>query len=227
MAKRCAASSMASSSMPSMPSVPLISASPSLDDQGERRQPGPAERSAAADPVAVLALHPALAEQDQRAVGERREVARGAQRAVFGHPGCDVVVEQVHQTLRHGRAHPGVAQRERRHPQQHHGAYHLAGHRRAHAGGVRPDQSVLQVGPALRRDRRARQGPESGGDAVDRPAVTLDRVHDGSRGLHGGDRGGGDVDAGATAGHGEHVVGADAVGLDGDDGHSGTPLCST
>ena len=104
MVNRCRASSMASSSMPSMPSVPLISASPSLAASSIGRSPAACSASAAGDPGAVLAEHPALAHQHQRAVRQRGQVAGGAQRAVLGHPRCDVVVEQVDQCLGdHGR----------------------------------------------------------------------------------------------------------------------------
>ena len=66
---------MASSSMPSMPSVPLISARPSFARSSIGLEPGRASASAARRSVAVRAEHPALAEQHQRAVRQRREVA--------------------------------------------------------------------------------------------------------------------------------------------------------
>ena len=69
--------------MPSMPSVPLISARPSLASSVSGSMPAAASASAAgASPVDA---HLALADQRQRAVGERREVAARAERAVLGH----------------------------------------------------------------------------------------------------------------------------------------------
>ena len=99
MVNRWPRSSMASRSMPSMPSVPLISARPSLAASVDRGEPGGVQGVGAGDPVTVLAEHPALAEQHQRAVGQRGQVAGGAERAVLGHPRGDVVVEQVDQGL--------------------------------------------------------------------------------------------------------------------------------
>ena len=90
-ANRCAASSIASSSMPSMPSVPLISARPSLAASSIGRSPARCSASPPSIAGAVLAEHPALAEQHQRAVRQRRQVAGGAERAVLGHPRRDVV----------------------------------------------------------------------------------------------------------------------------------------
>ncbi|GFJ91743.1 hypothetical protein Prum_053850 [Phytohabitans rumicis] len=97
----------------------------------------------AVDPGARLVEHPALAEQHERAVGERRQVAGRAERAVLGHPRGHVVVEQVDEALRDQGADAGAAQRERTHPQQHHRPYHLARHGGADARGVRADERVL------------------------------------------------------------------------------------
>ena len=60
---------------------------------------GRVQRLRGTDPGAVLAEHPALAEQHDRAVRERGQVARGAERAVLRHPRGDVVVEQVGEAL--------------------------------------------------------------------------------------------------------------------------------
>ncbi len=66
--------------------MPLISASPSFAVSVERLDPGvaraPRPRAGA---IAVAIVDLALADQRQRAVGERREVAAGAERAVLGH----------------------------------------------------------------------------------------------------------------------------------------------
>src|SRR5262249_37245855 len=114
-------------------------------------------------------------------------------------------------------------------PQQDHRAYHLGRHRGADPGGVRPDQRVLQLGPPLGCDRGAREGAEAGGHPVHRPAGPLDVVHDGAAGPHRVERRGGQDDAGALRGHGDHVTRLDAGRRDGDGGgfHIGTPLCRT
>ena len=68
-----------------MPSVPLISASPSLAASVERLDAGRGERVGAGR-LAVGVRHLALADQRERAVGERCEVAGRAERAVLVAP---------------------------------------------------------------------------------------------------------------------------------------------
>ena len=67
-----------------MPSVPLISARPSFARSVERLDPGLGERLGGRAPRAVGVADLALADQHQRAVRERREVAAGPERAVLG-----------------------------------------------------------------------------------------------------------------------------------------------
>ncbi len=152
---------------------------PLLGGELDRAQSGRGQGRGARPAGTVLAQHPALAEQHQRAVRQRRQVAGRAERSVLGYPWGDVVVEQVHKALGDQRAYAGPAQRQRPDPQQHHRPDHLARHRRADPGGVRADQRVLQFGPALGRDEGAGERAETGGDAVDRAAAALDVVHDG------------------------------------------------
>ncbi len=197
---------------------------PLLGGQLQRAQAGRVQGFGGGHPGAVLAHHPALAEQHDRAVGEGRQVTGGAQRAVFRDPRGDAVIEQVDQALREHRPHPGAAHRERAHPQQHHRPHHLAGHRRADPGGVRADQRVLQLGAAFRFDRRVGERAEAGRHAVDGPAGGFDAVHDGAAGGHRLDGGGGELDLGILACDGEDVGGLDPGGLN-DHGHCGTPSC--
>ena len=71
--------------MPSMPSVPLMSARPSFSASSTGASPAAASASAAGIARAVGVGDLALAHQRERAVRERREVARAAERAVLGH----------------------------------------------------------------------------------------------------------------------------------------------
>jgi hypothetical protein len=201
---------------------------PFLRGQGDGAQPRPGQRLRPGDPRAVLVEHPALAEQHHRAVGERCEVAGGAERAMLRNPGRDVVVEQVDERLGHERADARPAERQRAHPQQHHRPHDLTRHRRAHAGRVRADQSVLQLGPPRGVDERAGQRAESRGHAVDRPAGAFDLVDDLTARGHRLDDGWRQRDARSAARDREHVVRGDSGGLDGDDRtHGSTPLCMT
>ena len=152
---------------PRMPSVPLISASPSFARSVSGSIPASPSASAAGrgSPVAVDDLP--LADQRQRAVRERREVAARAERAVLGDDRRDAGVEQLEDRL--GDLRPGarVPHGQRPRAQQHHRPHHLALDRRPHAGGVRADQRPLQLLAPLRRDRGVGQRAEPGRDAVD------------------------------------------------------------
>ncbi len=72
--------------------------------------------------------HLTLAEQGERAVGERREVARAAEAAVFVDDGSDPGVEQGGVGLGDDRADPGATRGERREPKQDESTHHLALH---------------------------------------------------------------------------------------------------
>ena len=110
---------IASTSMPSMPSVPLISASPSLAASSTGARPAAARASAAGISVPVGVAHVALAHQRQRAVGQRRQVAGAAERAVLAHHRRDAGRQQPGQQPRGLDADPGVPGRQRRQSQQH------------------------------------------------------------------------------------------------------------
>ena len=152
-----------------MPSVPLISARPSLAASSTGARPAAASASAAGISVAVGVAHLALAHQRQRAVRERREVAGAAERAVLVHHRRDPVAAAAPAISSRGlAADAGVPGRQRREPQQHQRAHHLALDLRAGAGGVRADQRALQLGAHLGRDVPGGQRAEPGRDAVRR-----------------------------------------------------------
>ena len=152
--RRCAAAGrgrvQASTSLPSMPSVPLISARPSFSASTTGAIPARGSASAAGRSAPVGVAHLALADQRQRDVCQRRQVAGAAERAVLGHDRGDAGVEQGGQ--RRGGLGPdaGAAGGQRRQPQQHQRPHHLALDLRPAAGGVRADQRALQRGPPLR-----------------------------------------------------------------------------
>ena len=156
----------ASTSMPSMPSVPLISARPSFSASTTGSMPAAASASAAdaSAPSAVRTC--ALAGHRERAVRERRQVTRAAQRPVLAHHRGDAGGDQARVGPRRLRAHPGPAGGQRGQPQQHHRPHHLPLHLGPGPGRVRADQAALQQHPALARDVPGGQRAEPGGDPV-------------------------------------------------------------
>ena len=141
---------------------------PLLGGQLDRREPGRGERLGGRHQRAGRVADRALAHQRERAVGQRRQVAGAAERAVLVHHRRDAVRDQVGQQLRGLAAYAGVPGRQRREPQQHQRPDHLALHLGAGAGGVRADQRPLELGPHLGRDVPGGQCAEPGRDAVRR-----------------------------------------------------------
>ncbi len=149
--------------------------------------------------------HLALAQRRQGHVGERRQVAAAAERAVLGHDRREAVVQQPDELLDHDRAHARPAHGQRAGAQQHHGPHDLDLDGRADAGGVRADERQLQVGPPLGRDRHGGQGPEPGGDPVHGTTRPGQRVHATPALGHRRPRLGGQLDAVAASGDGLHL----------------------
>lgn len=153
----------------------------------------------------VGAFGVALTHQRQRAVGERREVAGAAERAVLVDDRGDARVEDVGHRLRDLGPYTGVARADGLEPQEHQRADDLALDVRAHAGGVRADDVALQLGAQFRADVPGGQGAEAGGDAVDGLRLGRQRVDDLAGRGEGHHRFAGEFDPGAVARHGEYV----------------------
>ena len=85
---------IASTSMPSMPSVPLMRARPSFSASSTGVETGGGERVGGGDQVAVAVADVALAHQRERAVRERRQVAGAPERAVLVDHRGDAVGQQ-------------------------------------------------------------------------------------------------------------------------------------
>ena len=111
----------------------------------DRRQTGRGQRLGGRHQRAVGVAHVALADQRQRAVRERREVAGAAERAVLVHHRRDARVEQTGHQLRHLRPYAGPAGRQRGQAQQHQPTHDLALHLRTGARCVRADQRALEL----------------------------------------------------------------------------------
>ncbi len=147
--------------------VPLRSVRPSLASSTSGAMPAFASASAAGHAhAAVLAL--ALAHEPEREVRERREIARGADRATRGDHGMDPGGEQLAQPR--ADLGPGAAAAGRQHlrAQEHHRAGRVPGQGRADPGAVRPHQVALQLGDLGGRDADLGQRAEPGVHAVDR-----------------------------------------------------------
>ena len=183
----------------------------------DRFEAGVAERVGGGTNAAVV-HDVAFAEQRQCAVGERSEVAAGAERAVLGHDRRDAGVEDVDHRLGDERPGAAVAERERSRPQQHHRPNHFVFDRVAHAGGVGTDECDLKCTSTLGWDRDGGERAEAGGDAV--LGCALGELFDDRSGCrHALDRCGCEFDAFGSAGDGDDVADGDAgsVEVDGHD----------
>ena len=155
-----------------------------LGRQGQRLQPGERERLARLQPAAAMARL-ALAEQHQRHVGERREVARGAHRALGRDQRVNLGVEQRDQRVDDLAADAGEAPRQAIDLEQQDQAHGGVVERLADAGRVRQHQRALQQLEVLARDAGLREQAEAGVDAVDRAVLVDDLAHAGDAALDG------------------------------------------
>ncbi len=206
-----------------MASVPLVTARPFLLGELDRFESGVAQCVGGRSHLAAI-HHVALAEQRERTVGERGEIAARPERAVFGHDRRDAGVEDVDHRLGDERAGTAVAEGERAGPQEHHRSHDVVLDGVAHAGGVRADERGLQRPPPVGRDRHGGERAEPGRDAVLRFALG-EAVDDGTGRCHSFDRRLGELHRFATTGDGDDVVDGDAwsVEVDGHDVRS-SPL---
>ena len=201
---------------------------PFLGREGQRAAAGRGQSLGGGPARPVRPDHPALTQQHQATVGQRRQVPGGAERPVLRHPRHEIVIEQAEQPFGHLGAHPGATHRQRPGPQQQHRPHHLAGHRRPHPGGVRAQQGVLELRPSLGRHHGGGQRPEAGGDAVDRPLLPLDRLDHRPAVPHRRHRLRGQPHLGPVAGHGHHIGRRQPAGSqDHRSAHRTTPLCTT
>jgi len=139
-----------------------------LGRQRERREADRAQRRVGRHALAVLP-ELALADQRQRQVGERRQVARGADRALRGDPRHQARVQHRQQRVDHLLAHARRAARQAAGLEGQRQPHHRRGKRRPDAHAVRADQVELQPVELVGRDARAGELAEAGVDAVDRP----------------------------------------------------------
>ena len=139
--------------------VPLIEREPLLRRQLHRLEPDARERLRPRQPLAVDPRL-ALADERQREVRERREVAGGADRAAARHDGQHAAVEEREQQLDRLDPRARVALRERVRAQEHRRADDLVGVRLADAARVRAQEPQLQLPGLLLGDATATKRPK-------------------------------------------------------------------
>ena len=151
--------------------------------QDEGREAGAREPFGARH-LDAAGAHPSLAEERQRQVGERGEVAARPHRAAARHDRQHLLVEQREQGLDHLRPHARVAAGQGVGAQQEHAAHRGVAQRLPHSGGVREEEPLLEECQLVVGDAHPRQVAEAGVDAVDRLAARDRPLDRGAPGRH-------------------------------------------
>ena len=140
---------------------------PFLRFEAERLEPRPRKRVAALEQLAVEPRTP-FADEREREVGQRSEVAARADGSAARHFRDDAAAETVEQQLRDLDARTGVALRERVRAHDHRRSHDLARIRLADPAGVAPQEPELELLGQLLGNPRRDEAPEAGRDAVGR-----------------------------------------------------------
>ena len=144
---------------------PVDEREPFLRLEHDRREPCLGECIGAAQQPPVERGLP-LAHEGQRQMRQRCEVAARADRPPGGHVRHEPRAEDGEQQLDRLDADAGVALRERVRPEQHRGPHDVVGVRLADTAGVAAEQSQLELGGLLGRDRLGDEAPEARVHAV-------------------------------------------------------------
>ena len=185
--------------MASIACVPLIRLMPSLGCRSIGSMPARAQRLAARQDRA-FEFRLAFADQHQRHVGQRREIARRAHAALRRHDRRDAAIQQIAEALGDQRPDAGESLGQHVGADQHHGADHVARQRIADAGGMRADHVALQLVEILARNADVGQQPDAGVDRVDRSVARRPAGRSATRdALHPRDGVGGEGDVGTCA----------------------------
>ena len=183
--------------------------------QDDRLEAGGGEGGRAIHRRTVRVAHVALAHDRQRAVRERREVARAAEAAVLADDRRDAGVEHVGVGLRDQRTHARAPGRHRREAQQHRAAHDLALHLRTRGCRVAAHERPLQLLALLERNVLRRERAEAGRDAVVRSRIIRERLDDAAGCRHRRDRVGRELDARAVPRNGHDLVDGQRADADG------------
>ena len=191
-----------------------------LGGEHDGREAGPAERLGGGQALA-LEDRLALADHGGGHVRERREIARGADRALPGDDRQDVAGEH-RLDERHGRRlHPRGAAAEGGELEREDEADHRRRQRLAHAAAVREDEVALQRRHVAGLDADRGELAEAGVDAVDGRRAGGDRADAGGGAGDAGGGGGVEPDRRAVAPDALEVAERNPAGGDGQ--HVGTP----
>ncbi len=199
-------SAIASTSIPSIPSVPLISASPSLARSCTGDRPAAASASAAgiSAPDASRTSPSPISASAQCASGarspEQPSEPYSRTTGVIPADSSDASSCAVSRRI------AGVAGGQRREPQQHQAAHDLALDLGAGARGVRADQRALELLAQLARDVAGREGAEPRRDPVRRGGGGRELLDHGPGAVDRGERVLGQRHRGPVPGHRDHVV---------------------
>ena len=133
----------------------------------------------------ALAPDPDLAHPDQgcRQVCERRQIPRGADRALGGNTGVDARIDQRKQGFDHLGAHTRAAPSQADGLEDHHQPNDLVGKQRTGTGAVREHEVPLQLAEPIGGDGLMDKFAEAGVDAVGNRAPLEDSGHHPVRGL--------------------------------------------
>ena len=149
---------------------------PLLRPEHERLDAGGFQRDRAIVFLAADA-HAPFADQCERKMRERREIARSADRALAGHDRMDPRIDEREQLLDDDGAHTGVTAREARRLQHEDQAHGRVRERRADARSMRAHQIELQRRELVVRNPCLRELAEAGIDAIERFAAGESRTH--------------------------------------------------
>ena len=167
----CSAAASASASTAVDGCVPLISARPSFGPSVIGASPAPRERLGAAKHRTARGYRferLAFADQHQREMRERRQVAAGADRSARRHARMHAALSSAISASSVSTLMPGEAFRQHVRAQRHRRAHGARRQRLADAGGVAAEQVELQRFERVGRDLDVGERSEAGVDAVDR-----------------------------------------------------------
>ncbi len=150
------------------------------DERAEARR---SERGGSRQAPAVVPRLP-LADQDERRVRQRDQVARGAERAPLRHHRGDAAIQALDEEPHDGGADPGVPARERPGEAAPHGARLRRRHRGTEPAGVASQEVELKRAPLVGRDADVLQLPDAGRDPVDERVAVGQPVHEGPPAAH-------------------------------------------
>ena len=125
----------------------------------------------------------ALADEDEREMRERREIAARAQRPARGHHRQHAGPSMSTRSWTSSRRTPDVPLRERVRAEQHRRPHDLVRERLADAAGVAANEVQLELGGLPRVDVDVHEAPEAGVHAVCRPLVPHDPLDQRPRGV--------------------------------------------